>query len=73
MIVNISGFIPIMEKNSAVTPRCVGSTGDFYRCSVRETLTREAQKRNQIIEGGQALGGGDSAHEESNFFKSAQW
>lgn len=62
-----------MEENNAVAPRCVASTGVDYRCSVRDTLRREAQKRNEIVEGGQGLSDGHSMHEESNLFKSAQW
>ncbi|KAI9846751.1 MAG: hypothetical protein M1830_007431, partial [Pleopsidium flavum] len=61
------------DDNRAATPRCVGSTGDFYRCSVRETLRRKAMKSNQNGEQGQRLNDGREAHEESNFFKSAQW
>lgn len=61
------------DENTAATPRCVGSTGDFYRCSVKETLRREARKLNHNGEQGQALNDGHKAHEESNFFKSAQW
>ncbi|KAI9852035.1 MAG: hypothetical protein M1830_006827, partial [Pleopsidium flavum] len=61
------------HENRAATPRCVGSTGDFYRCSVRETLGRKARKSSQNGEQGQRLNDGCEAHEESNFFKSAQW
>ena len=63
----------IMEGNNAVTPRCVGSTGNDYRCSVRDTLGREAKKKKENVEGGHAFSDGYSMHEESNCFKSAQW
>ncbi len=73
---DISGspqVLHIMEENNAVNPRCVGSTENDYRCSVRDTLGRKAKEKKENVEGRHTLSDGYNMNEESNCFKSAQW
>lgn len=59
--------------DTRATPKCVGSTGDIYRCSVRENLRQEAGSANGDREQEQDSFDSYDGHEESNYFKSAQW